>query len=79
MIGESEPKFQWGQAVRAIGDLVNDGTYPGRVEGETLVKAGTRGEIVQVGTHMDFGSVVYLVEFAPNLVVGCLETELAPA
>jgi len=44
----------------------------GRAAGE-----GRRcGEIVQVGTHAESGTHIYLVEFRERLVVGCLEGEL---
>ena len=73
-----EPKYQWGQRVRAICDLVNDGSYPGRDQDELLAGAGAYGEIVRVGAHRESGKAIYLVEFPPDLIVGCLEEELAP-
>lgn len=75
----AEPKFEWGQRVLAICDLFNDGSYPEREPGELLAGAGTCGEIVRVGAHQESKKVIYLVEFSPDLVVGCLEEELAPA
>ncbi len=74
-----EPKYQWGQRVRAARDLVNDGSYPARGADELLVDVGAVGEIVRVGTHEESGTPVYLVEFSSSLVVGCLEEELALA
>ncbi|EQD63400.1 NifZ [mine drainage metagenome] len=76
MIGERIPKYQWGQPVTAITDLLNDGTFPGKEPGDLLVKTGCCGEIVQVGSHEETNTPVYLVEFAEGLVVGCLEEEL---
>ena len=73
------PKYQWGQRVRAACDLVNDGSYPEREADALLVNAGASGEVVRVGTHSDSATPVYLVEFGNNLVVGCLEEELASA
>lgn len=72
-------KFDWGQRVRATTDLVNDGSYPDRADDELLVKSGDMGEIVNVGAHVETETVVYLVEFSPQLVVGCLEDEIEPA
>ena len=43
-----------------------------------LVKSGDGGEIVQVGTHTNSNTPIYLVEFGERLVVGCLEEEIAP-
>lgn len=71
-------KFDWGQRVRAVVDLVNDGSYPDRAEEELLVKSGACGEIVNVGTHVETDIVVYLVEFSTQLVVGCFEDEIEP-
>ena len=71
-----QPKFQWGQPVTAAIDLFNDGTFPGEPEGALLVKAGDKGEIVQIGTHAETGAHVYLVEFTEKRVVGCLEGEI---
>jgi nitrogen fixation protein NifZ len=43
-----------------------------------LAQSGDAGEIVQIGKHTDSGTFVYMVEFAQNRVVGCLEPELMP-
>lgn len=75
MMEPSEPKFQWGQHVRAAIDLYNDGTYPGRPVDALLVRADDKGEIVQVGRYVDMGVPIYLVQFGDS-VVGCLEDEI---
>jgi nitrogen fixation protein NifZ len=72
------PKFDWGQRVQATQDLVNDGSFPDRDPEALLVRAGENGEIVQVGRHEETNTPVYLVEFSPDRVVGCLEEEIAP-
>jgi nitrogen fixation protein NifZ len=72
------PRYQWGQRVLAAADLFNDGSYPDHPPQALLVGDGEAGEIVQVGQHTDSGTVVYMVEFALNRVVGCMEQELAP-
>jgi nitrogen fixation protein NifZ len=72
------PKFQWGQRVQALLDLYNDGSFPESPSAALLVRAGDNGEIVQVGTHTESNTPVYLVEFGPNRVVGCLEQEIEP-
>ncbi|MEJ2552440.1 MAG: nitrogen fixation protein NifZ [Gammaproteobacteria bacterium] len=71
------PKYQWGQHIRAASDLYNDGSYPDRPADALLVHEGDRGEIVQVGTHVESGVPVYMVEFGAGNVVGCLEEEIA--
>ncbi len=70
------PKYQWGERVMAGIDLVNDGSHPHAAAEELLVERGTAGEIVNVGSHADTDTPVYLVEFAGGRVVGCLEEEL---
>lgn len=77
MIDPRQPLYQWGQRVRAAADLVNDGSYPGLPPEALLAAAGTAGEIINVGHHAESNSPVYLVEFDSQMVVGCLEDELA--
>ena len=69
-------KFAWGQPVVAGMDLFNDGSHPERSIDVLLVERGTRGEVVQVGMHVDSNTPIYLVEFDGNCVVGCLEEEI---
>ena len=71
-----EPKYQWGQPVQALIDLINDGSYPDCAEQELLAAQGMQGEVVQVGSHVDTQTPVYLVEFPNGRVVGCLEEEI---
>lgn len=78
MIEPRLPKYQWGQRVQAQIDLINDGSFPNAPADALLVKVGDTGEIVQVGSHTDSNTPIYLVEFAENLVVGCLEEEIQP-
>lgn len=72
------PKYQWGQRVKAVIDLMNDGSFPGAPADGRLVAIGDTGEIVQVGRHTDANLPIYLVEFGERLVVGCLEDEISP-
>jgi nitrogen fixation protein NifZ len=76
MIEPRLPKFQWGQRVRCLTDLVNDGTYPNADEDAVLAAAGAVGEIVQVGSHVDSNTPIYIVEFEEKFVIGCLEEEI---
>lgn len=77
MIEPRLPKFEWGQRVKATIDLHNDGSFPDAPPKALLVRVGDPGEIVQVGTHTDTNTPIYLVEFAEHLVVGCFEEEIA--
>jgi nitrogen fixation protein NifZ len=74
-----EPKYQWGQPVIALTDLVNDGSHPDAAQDALLVASGTRGEVVQSGIHEESNTPVYIVGFSGGRVVGCLEEELEPA
>jgi nitrogen fixation protein NifZ len=74
-----EPKYQWGQPVKALTDLVNDGSHPDAEQDALLVASGTMGEVVQSGVHEESNTPVYIVEFPGGRVVGCLEEELDPA
>lgn len=78
MIEPRLPRYQWGQRVKALVDLHNDGSFPDAPLEALLVNFGNVGEIVQVGTHTDANIPVYLVEFGERLVVGCLEEEIIP-
>lgn len=78
MIEPRMPKYQWGQRVIASADMYNDGSFPEQVADALLVSGGSEGEIVQVGTHEESSTPVYLVEFQEGFVVGCLEEEISP-
>ena len=77
MIDPRQPKYQWGQRVKTLADLVNDGSFPNAAPDALLAAAGDVGEIVQVGVHTETNIPIYLVEFSEDLVVGCLEEEIA--
>jgi nitrogen fixation protein NifZ len=78
MIDQRLPKFEWGQPVRAVDDLFNDGSYPDAEDGALLAAAGSLGEIVQIGHHTEANIPIYMVEF-DGKVLGCLEEELMHA
>lgn len=73
-----EPKYQWGQRVRAGINLFNDGTFPDQPDDALLVRSGEAGDIVRIGLHTDSNRPVYLVEFASGRVIGCVEQEIEP-
>lgn len=72
------PVYAWGQRVVALDDLVNDGSYPGRLADAVLAGRGAVGEIVNVGHATEANEPVYLVQF-DGCVIGCLEDEIVPA
>lgn len=78
MIDLREPKYQWGQPVKAAADLYNDGSLPDAPDEDILlVVAGGPGEIVQIGHHEEANVPIYLVDFG-TVVLGCLEEEIVP-
>lgn len=77
-IDAREPEYPWGLRVIALDDLLNDGSHPEHAPEACLAEAGSIGEIVNVGQHVDSGEAVYLVQF-DGCVVGCTEDEIAPA
>lgn len=78
MIEPRLPKYQWGQRVKALVDLHNDGSFPDAPAEGLLVGVGGTGEIVNVGRHAEANLAIYLVEFGEKLVIGCLEDEISP-
>jgi nitrogen fixation protein NifZ len=76
MIDLREPRFRWGQPVRAALDLYNDGSLPDIAEDALLVAAGGPGEIVQIGHHEAANVPIYMVDFGV-VVLGCFEEEIA--
>jgi nitrogen fixation protein NifZ len=48
----AEPMFDYGQKVRSIKTIRNDGTFPGKDIGEVLVKKGDIGYVTSIGTFL---------------------------
>ncbi len=70
------PKFEYGEAVRVVRNLRNDGTYPGEPRGRVLVRRGSVGYVRDVGTFLQ-DQLIYSVDFiGSNRIVGCREQEL---
>ncbi len=73
------PRFEPGQRVRALRDVRNDGTFPGRRVGEELVRAGEVGWVASVGTFLQ-QFYIYAVLFKERgQIVGCRGHELESA
>ncbi|MBV2125176.1 MAG: nitrogen fixation protein NifZ [Candidatus Thiodiazotropha sp. (ex Ctena orbiculata)] len=70
------PKFEYGEAVRVIRNLRNDGTYPGQPTGRLLIRRGSVGYVRDVGTFLQ-DQLIYSVDFIDDgIMVGCREQEL---
>ncbi|QID19940.1 nitrogen fixation protein NifZ [Nitrogeniibacter mangrovi] len=72
-------RWDYGEAVRLIRNVRNDGTYPGMDPGDFLVRRGSVGYVVDVGTFLQ-DQVIYSVNFLDEgRIVGCREEELIGA
>lgn len=74
-----EGRFEYGEAVRITRNVRNDGTYPGKEVGELLIRRGSVGNVIEVGTFLQ-DQVIYTVHFLDQgRMVGCRLEELIPA
>lgn len=79
MCEEGSQRYDYGDEVRVIRNVRNDGTYPGLDVGAPLVRRGSVGYVVNVGTFLQ-DQVIYSVHFLnEQRMVGCREEELIPA
>lgn len=73
------PQFEYGDEVRLIRNVRNDGTYPGMAVGSLLIRRGAVGCVYDVGTYLQ-DQLIYRVHFIEEgRTVGCREEELIPA
>jgi len=71
-----QARWDYGDAVRVIRNVRNDGTYPGLEPGAFLVRRGSIGYVINVGTFLQ-DQIIYSVNFLDEgRVVGCREEEL---
>jgi len=76
---EGYERYDYGDQVRVVRNVRNDGTYPGLDVGAPLVRRGSVGYVVNVGTFLQ-DQVIYSVHFLnEQRLVGCREEELIPA
>jgi nitrogen fixation protein NifZ len=72
-------RWDYGEAVRLTRNVRNDGTYPGLEPGDFLVRRGSIGYVVDVGTFLQ-DQIIYSVNFIDEgKIVGCREEELIGA
>ncbi len=73
----SATHFEYGQQVRVIRNIRDDGTYPGADRGNLLVRRGSVGYVRNRGTFLQ-DQVIYEVHFIDgnDIIVGCREEEL---
>lgn len=69
-------RFRFGESVRLIRNVRNDGTYAGTEIGDMLIKRGSVGYVQNVGTFLQ-DQIIYSVHFLEiDKLVGCREEEL---
>ena len=72
-----DAKFEYGEKVRVIRNIRNDGTFMGKNRGELLIRRGSEGYIKGVGKFLQ-DQVIYQVHFIEQgRTVGCREVELS--
>ncbi len=74
-----QQRFDFGVAVRLTRNVRNDGTFPGLEVGNLLIKRGSVGYVMNVGTFLQ-DQIIYTVNFLDQgRVVGCRDEELIGA
>ena len=73
------PELDYGDEVRVLRNVRNDGTYPGLDVGKLLVRRGSVGFVRDVGVFLQ-DQIIYTVQFLEiDKLVGCRQEELQPA
>jgi len=71
-----EGRFEFGESVRVTRNVRNDGTYPGMDVGTLLIRRGSVGNVIEVGTFLQ-DQVIFTVHFlSQGRMVGCRLEEL---
>lgn len=74
-----KPRYEYGEEVRVVRNVRNDGTFPGLDVGELLVRRGSVGFVRDIGTFLQ-DQLIYAVHFVDaGRTVGCREPELQAA
>ncbi len=73
---EGPPAFEEGQKVRALRDVRNDGTYPGRPVGDFLIRTGDVGYVKSIGTYLQMYHIYAVDFYEKRIVVGMRAKEL---
>jgi len=73
------PEFDYGDRVRVTRNVRDDGTFPGMDVGELLVRRGSIGTVIEIGTFLQ-DQIIYTVHFLEiDRIVGCRQEELIGA
>ncbi|MEZ5840256.1 MAG: nitrogen fixation protein NifZ [Hyphomicrobiales bacterium] len=70
------PRFDYGDEVRVVRNLRNDGTFPGVATGSLLVRRGSIGVVRDIGTFLQ-DQIIYSIHFTEaDILVGCRDREV---
>jgi nitrogen fixation protein NifZ len=73
------PEYEFGDEVRVLRNVRNDGTFPGVPTGTLLIRRGSVGVVRDIGTFLQ-DQIIYTVHFLEqDKMVGCREEELQSA
>lgn len=73
------PEYEFGDEVRVLRNVRNDGTFPGVPTGTLLIRRGSVGVVRDIGTFLQ-DQIIYTVHFLDqDKMVGCRGEELQPA
>ena len=68
-------RWDLGDSVRVVRNVRNDGTYPGAELGALLIRCGSTGTVIDVGTFL-MDQIIYTVHFLEvDRIVGCREED----
>lgn len=74
-----QSRWDMGAEVRVVRNVRNDGTYPGEDTGTLLIRRGSVGTVIDIGTFLQ-DQIIYTVHFLEaGRIVGCREEELIGA
>ena len=68
-----------GASVRVVRNVRNDGTYAGAALGELLIRRGSIGTVIDLGTFLQDQIICSVHFLADDRIVGCREDELIAA
>lgn len=74
-----KPEFDYGDRVRVTRNVRDDGTYPGKDVGDLLVRRGSIGTVIEIGTFLQ-DQIIYTVHFLEiDRIIGCRQEEVIGA
>lgn len=74
-----KPEFDYGDRVRVTRNVRDDGTFPGKDVGDLLVRRGSIGTVIEIGTFLQ-DQIIYTVHFLEiDRIIGCRQEELIGA